>query len=119
MERLSDSFDIEAIWAEREELAGKTLQTVSAVEARALIEEVFQDQTSHPWYENAQDFMTDHERETAVRGHVPDGVKFLYYPKAGRGMWFKMGARLEAVGLIGPRGLKVLGKLVAAKNLNP
>jgi len=114
---MNEDFDIQAVWDHRREAAAESLRSVAPEEIKQLINTIFTDRTTHPWFERFQTFVEGHNGETILRGEVPDGIGFVYYPKSNRGMWFKSGMTLEAVGLVSGRGLTVLGELAAVRGL--
>jgi len=114
---MNEEFDIQAVWDHRREAAADSLRSASVEEIKQLINTIFTDRTTHPWFERFQAFVDGHNGETILRGEVPDGIGFVYYPKSNRGMWFKSGMTLEAVGLVSGRGLTVLGELAAVRGL--
>lgn len=112
-----EHFDIGELQAARRESAERSMRPASIVEVRETIDRIFEGHTSHPWFATCQTFIDENRQATAVRGELPDGVSFLFFPAAGRGMWFKVGEKLEAVGRIGPSGARTLAEIAAAKHL--
>ena len=97
--------------ARRKESARNTLRSASPEELRALIAEIIPDPT-HPFAEAFSNFINEHRSESAVRGETSDGVSFVYYPRADRGMWYtQAGGKVTGVGVLGENSRKVLSEL--------
>ena len=97
--------------AQRKEAARNTLRRASSPELHALITEFFPDGTG-PFAEAFTNFIDEHRSETAVQGEASDGVGFVYYPRADRGMWYKYDrGTLLGVGVIGENSRKALSEL--------
>jgi hypothetical protein len=79
---------------------------------RALVSELFPD-GSHPWTESFSHFIEEHQAEPAVRGETSDGIAFVYYPRANRGIWYERTGKALGVGMFGPAALKVLSEIVS------
>lgn len=108
-----ETFDPEALMAQRREALLASLRRVDADEARLLIDQIFAGQQSHPWFKPSQDFLESHPHATFVRGEVGDGYTLLYDPAAHTGLWCKFGTTLEAVGRLHGRGLENVKEIVA------
>jgi hypothetical protein len=97
--------------ARRKESARNTLRSASSKELHALMAELFADGTS-PFAEAFANFIDEHRSESAVRGETSDGVGFVYYPRADRGMWYKYDrGALLGVGVISENSRKALSEL--------
>jgi hypothetical protein len=95
----------------RRQSAAKTIRQASTQELNALLAELFVDAT-HPWAVSFKRFVEDHRELSPYRGETSDGYGFVYYPDAGRGMWYLFREGLTGVGILGAANLKLLADLV-------
>jgi hypothetical protein len=102
----------EEIVSARKESAAKSLRSATAEELRKLLDEIFSADPSHPWHESFTRFVEDHKDETAYRGETSDGYSFVFYPRTGRGMWYRFDTRLSGVGIISEKTINFLTQLV-------
>jgi len=105
-----DLSDLAEKFAERKESARRTLRDVSPKELHDLVLHLFPD-TNHPFAEPVTHFVEEHKGERAVCGETSDGVSFIYYPQANRGMWYTKKDGSLSVGLLASRSLKALAEL--------
>lgn len=103
-----ETFDPDAIMAQRREALLASLRRIDAAEARRFVEEIFAGRQAHPWFKPCQDFLDAHPRDTFLRGEVGEGYTVIYDPSAHTGLWCKFGDTLEAVGLLHGRGLEAM-----------
>ena len=104
------SFD--EILAARRQSATESLHPAGPEEVRKLLGEIFVDDPSHPWLKSFTEFVQDHQEETAYRGETSDGYSFVFYPRSGRGMWYRFDTRLSGVGIISENNITLLTQLV-------
>jgi hypothetical protein len=99
--------------AQRKESARRTLREASAEELRAIVAELFPDNT-HPFAGPFSRFIEEHCSERAVRGETSDGIAFVYYPQSNRGVWYQYAGagNLVGVGLLGETSRKALSEIV-------
>jgi membrane-associated HD superfamily phosphohydrolase len=48
---MNEEFDIQAVWDHRREAAADSLRSASPEEIKQLINTIFTDRTTHPWFE--------------------------------------------------------------------
>jgi hypothetical protein len=101
-----ETFDPEAVLAQRKAELQKTLRRVDAGELRRFVDEIFINRQSHPWFKPFHDFLDQHPHDTFLRAEVGEGITVIYNPSAHAGMWCRMGETLEGVGLLHGRGLE-------------
>jgi hypothetical protein len=102
----------EEILAARKQSAAESLRPATPEELRKSLDEIFSADPLHPWLQSFTRFVEDHKDETAYRGETSDGYSFVFYPRTGRGMWYRFDTRLIGVGLISEKSIKVLTQLV-------
>jgi hypothetical protein len=95
---------------QRKEAARRTLRQASIEDLRALAVELFAER-AHPFAEPFSQFIEEHRSETAVRGESSDGISFVYYPRANRGIWYTFTGKRLSVGLLGKNSLKALSEI--------
>lgn len=113
MSMFSEPLSFSETLARRKESARNTLRSASPKELHALIAELLPpDETASPFAEAFTNFIDEHRSETAVLGETSDGVGFVYYPRADRGMWYKYDrGTLLGVGVISENSRKALAEL--------
>jgi hypothetical protein len=102
----------EEIVSARQESAAKSLRFATPEELRTTLNEIFSGDPSHPWRESFTQFVEDHRDETAYRGETSDGSSFVFYPRTGRGMWYRFDRRLSGIGIISEKTMNFLTQLV-------
>jgi hypothetical protein len=102
----------EEIISARKESAAESLRSARPEELRKSLDEIFSADPSHPWHQSFMQFVEDHKDETAYRGETSDGYSFAFYPRTGRGMWYRFDTRLSGVGIISENTMKFLTQLV-------
>lgn len=107
--------NLEELFHERAESAERTLHKISTEELEKLLHGLFLDDPTHPWYEQCLAFAKEHAFEQTWAGEVSDGYSFVFNPEARRGLWFRYHDKLEAVGMLGPRGIQALSEMVRTK----
>lgn len=110
---------MEEIRAHRREMAERTIRSSSPAEVQGLIDQIFAGRTSHPWFKTCTEFVAEHANELVVRGELPDGHAFIYFPKSNKGLWYKAASTLESVGIISGKNLSTLAEIAAAKTFAP
>jgi hypothetical protein len=70
------------------------------------------DDPLHPWLELFTRSVEDHRDETAYRRETSDGHSFVFYPSAGRGIWYRFDTRLSGAGIISEKNVKLLTQFV-------
>lgn len=106
-----ETYDPDAILAERRAAVIETLRRVDADEVRAFLEEIFTDRQSHPWFKPFHDFVDEHAAQTFLRAEPEPGITVIYHPSAHAGMWCRRGDKLEGVGRLHGRGLDAMKSL--------
>ena len=86
-----ETYDPEAVLAERREAVLKTLRRVDASEVRAFIDEIFTDRQSHPWFKPFHEFVDEHAADTFLRAEPEAGITIIYHPGAHAGVWCRDG----------------------------
>lgn len=114
-----ETYDPDTILAERREAVMKTLRRVDADEVRALIDEIFNDRQSHPWFKPFHEFVEEHASDTFLRAEPEAGITIIYHPDAHAGMWCRRSDKLEGVGRLHGRGLDAMKSLADAFFANP
>lgn len=114
-----ETYDPDAVLAERREAVLKTLRRADAAEVRAFIEEIFADRQSHPWFQPFHEFVDEHAADTFLRAEPEAGITIIYHPGAHAGMWCRRGEKLEGVGRLHGRGLEAVKSLADAFLANP
>lgn len=114
-----ETYDPDAVLAERREAVLKTLRRVEAAEVRTFLDELFEKQQSHPWFKPFHDFVDAHAPDTFLRAEPEAGITVIYHPGSHAGMWCRRGERLEGVGLLHGRGLEAVKSLSHAFLANP
>lgn len=107
---------MEEIRAHRREMAEKTMRPSSTAEVQSLIDQIFEGRTSHPWFQTCTEFLAEHANEVVIRGDLPDGHAFIFFPKSNKGLWYEATSSLESVGIINGKNLSTLAEIAAAKN---
>lgn len=102
----------EEIVSARKESAARSLRSATSEELRRTLDEIFAADLSHPWHESFGRFVEDHKDETAYRGETSDGYSFVFYPRTGRGVWYRFDKRLSGVGIISEKSIQILTELV-------
>ncbi len=100
----------------------ESLRRATPEEVHKLLGEVFAADPSHPWMESSTRFVQDHQDETAYRAETSDGVRLVFYPRTGRGMWYIFDTKrkkLSGVGIISENNIKRLTQLVAGSQAQP
>lgn len=109
-----ETFDPDALLAERREAVSRTLRRIDAAEMRVFVAELFANQQSHPWFQPFQDFVEEHAADTFLRAEPEPRLTVIYHPGTQAGMWCQRGERLEAVGRLHGRGLAAMNSLAEA-----
>lgn len=109
-----ETYDPDAVLAERREAVLKTLRRADAAEVRAFIDEIFTDRQSHPWFQPFHEFVDEHAADTFLRAEPEAGITIIYHPAAHAGMWCRRGEKLEGVGRLHGRGLEAVKSLADA-----
>ena len=109
-----ETYDPDAVLAERREAVMKTLRRVDAGEVRAFIDEIFADRQSHPWFKPFHEFVDGHAADTFLRAEPEAGITVIYHPGTHAGMWSRRGEKLEGVGRLHGRGLEAVKSLADA-----
>jgi hypothetical protein len=102
----------EEIVSARKDSAAASLRFATPEEVRRTLDEIFSADPLHPWFESFTRFVEDHKDESAYRGETSDGYSFVFYPRSGRGMWYRFDTRLTGVGIISENAIKFLIQLV-------
>jgi hypothetical protein len=110
---MDENLSVDEIFAEREEWAKKSLREISHADAISLIDRLFAENVTHPWYEPCKAILEDNAGARIVCGVIPGNYEFLFVPALEKGIWFRFAKNLEAVGTIGKRGVKILSALSA------
>jgi len=106
-----ETYDPEAVFAERREAVLKTLRRVDAAEVRAFLDEIFENQHSHPWFKPFHEFVDAHGTDAFLRTEPENGITVIYHPASHAGMWCRREQRLEAVGRLHGKGLAAMKAL--------
>ena len=114
-----ETYDPDAVLAERREAVLKTLRRIDAAEVRAFVDEIFTDRQSHPWFKPFHDFVDEHAADTFLRAEPEAGITVIYHPGGHTGMWCRRGEKLEGVGRLHGRGLEAVKSLADAFLSNP
>jgi len=101
---------------QRKASAQETLRAATDEELVALVDFLFPDST-HPWAEPFREFIETHRSERALRGETFDGIGFVYFPTANRGIWYHFTNTVHGVGLLSDRSLQVLADISSGKSL--
>lgn len=106
-----ETYDPEAVLAERREAVLKTLRRADADEVRAFLGEIFENRQSHPWFKPFHEFVDAHAADTFLRAEPETGITVIYHPGSHAGLWCRRGDRLEGVGRLHGRGLEAVKAL--------
>jgi hypothetical protein len=112
----SEHLDFDTIMAERRAAATASLKPITHEALLALGEQLFQT-VDHPWHAVYTEFLAEHADSPAVHGTVPDGVEFVFFPREGKGLWFRSAGGVKGIGPIQPRGVAALTEIAAEKGL--
>lgn len=113
----TEHLDFDTIMAERRAAAAASMQPVSYDALVALGEKLFTT-VDHPWHAVYTDFLTGHKDSPAVKGTVNDGVEFVFFPREGKGLWFRNSGGLTGMGPILPRGVAALQEIAGEKSFD-
>jgi hypothetical protein len=113
----SEHLDFDTIMAERRAAAAASMQPINHDALLALGEKLFPT-VDHPWHAVYSDFITEHKESPAVHGTLPDGVEFVFFPREGKGLWFRSAGGVSGMGPIMPRGATALQEIAAEKGLD-
>ena len=114
-----ETYDPDAVLAERSEAVRQTLRRVDASEVRSFLDELFESQQSHPWCKPFHEFVDAHAADTFLRAEPEAGITVIYHPGSHAGMWCRRGERLQGVGRLHGRGLEAVKSLSDAFLANP
>lgn len=106
-----ETYDPEAVMTERREAVLKTLRRIDAGEVRAFLDQIFENQHSHPWFKPFHEFVDAHAADTFLRAEPEAGITIVYHPGSHAGLWCSRGERLEGVGHLHGRGLEAVKTL--------
>jgi hypothetical protein len=95
--------------AQRRAMVRKTIRPATLEELAELGEMRFTI-ANDPWCEKYFTFLKEHAREKFYRAETHDGAEIVYCADADKGIWFLPGT---GMGVIQPKGLKVLAGIVA------
>jgi chlorite dismutase len=109
--------DFGEVQRQRKEAAEQTMKAVTAVQVAATLQKIFLNNSSHPWAQRSADFVEQHKTDTILSAELPDGYHVIFYPKVEKGLWYKLGARLEGVGMLQPPALEKLCGIARKKGL--
>ncbi len=112
----SEHLDFDTIMAERRAAATASMEPVDHATLQALGEKLFPSM-DHPWQAVYADFLAEHKDSPAVHGTVPDGVEFVFFPREGKGLWFRGTGGVTGMGPIQERGVAALTEIAAGKGL--
>lgn len=112
----SEHLDFDTIMAERRAAATASMQPVDHASLLALGEKLFPT-VDHPWQAVYADFLAEHQDSPAVHGTVPDGVEFVFFPREGKGLWFRNTGGVTGMGPIQLRGITALQEIATEKGL--
>jgi hypothetical protein len=104
------SFD--EVLATRKQSAAESIRPATAGDLQSLLEKIFAQDPLHPWVEPFEQFVRERESEQAYQGETSDGIGFVFYPGAGKGMWYRYDTRLRGVGVISDRNVSTLREMV-------
>lgn len=114
---MSNSFDLDSVLQQRWDSVSQTIRRAEEDYPAKLVDVLFADNVTHPWYDKCHEFLQQHPGEVAVRGQLPDHYEFLFFPKSGRGFWFRYREKLESIGIISPASAERVQALIAEKKL--
>jgi hypothetical protein len=106
-----ETYDPDAVLAERREAVLKTLRRVDAAEVRSFLDDIFEGRQSHPWFKPFHEFVDEHAADTFLRAEPEAGITVIYHPGSLAGMWCRRGDKLEGVGRLHGRGLEAMKAL--------
>ena len=106
-----ETYDPDAVLAERREAVLKTLRRVDAGEIRAFLDEIFESRQSHPWFKPFHEFVDAHAADTFLRAEPEKSITVIYHPGSHAGLWCRRGEKLEGVGRLHGRGLEAVREL--------
>ena len=112
----SEHLDFDAIMAERRAAAAASIQPIDHAALLALGEKLFP-VVDHPWQAVYADFLAGHKDSPAVHGTITDSVEFVFFPREGKGLWFRSTDGVTGMGPIQPRGVTALTEIAAEKGL--
>jgi len=112
-----EAIDFGEVQEQRKEAAAKSMRVVTASEVAAQLEKIFLNNSSHPWAQRTAEFVEKHKTDAVLSADLPDGYHVVFYPHADKGLWFKIGERLEAVGMLQPGALEKLVAIARDKGL--
>ena len=75
-----ETYDPDAVLAERREAVMQTLRRVDAPEVRSFLAELFENQQSHPWFKPFHEFVDAHAPDTFLRAEPEAGITIIYHP---------------------------------------
>lgn len=113
----SEHLDFDTIMAERRAAAASSIQPITHDALLALGEQLFPT-VDHPWQPLYAEFLAEHKDSPAVHGTVNDGVEFVFFPREGKGLWFRSSGGVTGMGPIQPRGITALQEIAAEKDLD-
>ena len=108
---MDEPIDIEEVFRERKDWAERTIKPISTSETKQLLDAMFENNVTHPWFERFSAFLKTHDGEEILNGELPNKYAFLYVPNANKGIWFKFTSTLEVIGPIGSKGLAILSDI--------
>lgn len=88
----------------------KTIRPATPEELRELGVKFFPVVTD-PWCERYNEFLKKHPTAKFYRAQSPEGAEIIYCGDTGQGVWFLPG---KGMGVLQPKGLKMLAEIVAA-----
>lgn len=109
-----ETYDPETVLADRREAVLKTLRRVDTAEVRGLLDQIFENRQSHPWFKPLHEFVDNHGADTFLRAEPESGITIIYHPGSHEGLWCRRGERLEGVGRLHGRGLEAVKSLADA-----
>jgi hypothetical protein len=112
----SEHLDFDALMTERRAAAASSMAPITHDTLDALGEKLFTT-LDHPWQAVYVEFLAGHRDSPAVHGTVPDGVEFVFFPREGKGLWFRRAGAVTGMGPIQPRGIAALQEIAAEKGL--
>jgi len=114
-----ETYDPDAVLAERREAVLKTLRRIDAAEVRGFIDKIFDNRQSHPWFKPFHDFVDEHATDTFLRAEPETSITIIYHPGSHAGLWCRHSDKLEGVGRLHGRGLEAVKSLSDAFLANP
>lgn len=107
-----DDFTFSETLFTRKESARKTLRKISNEDVESLVQKIFSDDITHPWFSRCEEFLKTHKSEQGYAGEIEEGASFVFYPESGRGMWFREDGKHHHIGVLQPAALTALSGLV-------